>query len=177
MTDVDEIVELQRDYRNISMIKAVALFIFWRKRFVELAARHDVGWSVTLNPDRIGSLHADPEELKRYIEHMREFADKRFTTIHRSFARSFRLVCLSLAAGVVFGWRIARLIGELAPQVGLALQVIGAALLLLAAIWQLGADEKTMGGGSLVERVYAHIFAALCVLGTTALFVASTAGM
>jgi hypothetical protein len=159
-------------YRTVSPLRATVQFVFMPERFARQATRHDVSMSFTLQPNIQQHCESDANHLAEYEEQIHEAASMRMNAARRSLFSALRLVGLSALAGLACGWLLSKWLGSLSPVGNTALQVLGAAILLWAAIWQLSAEQQTMSGETLVERVHSWLFRSLCVLGTIVLFVA-----
>lgn len=165
-------VKTERPYREVSPLRATLQFVFMPKAFARQATKHDISWSLTMQPDIRRHYEGDVSLLEKYEVETREAVLVRMKAARRSLFKALRLVGLSALGGLVCGWLFSRWLGSLPSFGNTALQVLGAATLLWAAIWQLSADQQTMGGESLVERVHTWLFRSLCVFGTVVLFVA-----
>jgi hypothetical protein len=131
---------------------------------------HDIGWSFSTQPDI--RQHYSGEHIKDYEREMLAAAMKRSGVVRQALFFAARLVVFSSLAGFAIGWLFHRYLGSIPPLLNSVLQVTGAGTLLWATIWQLGADVRTMGGESLVERVHSWLFRGLYILGTVLFFVA-----
>lgn len=162
----------EKPYRLVSSWTATARFVFMPRSFLRQAVKHDIAMSFARQPDVRRHYQSDPVLLSKYEAEILEANSARMNAVRHALFSTMCLVGLSALDGLLCGWVFSHLFGNLPPSGNTALQVLGAAILLWAAIWQLGSDQQTGAGETLVERVHSWLFRALCVFGTVLLFIA-----
>jgi hypothetical protein len=101
----------ERPYKQVSRIKALTLFFFRPKRFVELAVEHDIAWILSTEADiRASYLRGD---YKPNIEKQRANAKHRSSSLRRSLFHSAFIVLGAAVVGLVAGILAQHLLGSL----------------------------------------------------------------
>src|SRR5665213_2670235 len=126
--------EMERPYRKASRAKSTFQFVFMPERFVHVATKHDISWSLTSQPDLRSIYEGDASQLAKYEAEIRVAASNRIEAVRRSLFSALRLVSLSALAGLTSGWLLSKGLGPLPSFGNSALQVLGAAILLLSLI-------------------------------------------
>lgn len=159
----------ERPYKQVSRIKALALFFFRPKRFVELAVEHDVAWILSTESDiRERYLRG---EYKPKTDEQRAYAEQRSSGLRRSLFHSAFVVLGAAVVGLLAGIIARHLLGSLGGFASNLLQVLAVGIILWATLWQLTRELQSFGGKSLPERVHGWIFNSLYTVGTIVLFV------
>lgn len=159
----------ERPYKQVSRIKALALFFFRPRRFVELAVEHDVAWVLSTESDiRASYLRG---EHKPNVEEYRANAEQRSSGLRRSLFHAAFVVLGASVVGVVVGLLAQRMLGSLGSFASNLLQALAVGVILWATLWQLTRELQSFGGGSLPERVHGWVFNSLYTVGTFVLFV------
>ncbi len=159
----------ERPYKQVSRVKALLLFFFRPKVFVELAAEHDIAWQLCVSPDiRAAYLRG---EYKPNVAEQHANAKQRSEGLRRSLLDAAMVVLVSAVLGLVSGLLLQRQVGTLAAFASNLLQAVAVAVILWATLWQLTRDLQSFGGNSLPERVHSWIFNSLYTIGTFILFV------
>lgn len=165
--------DYEQPYRTVSRIAALVSFAFRPKAFVKMATEHDVSLTLTKNKT-LRETHLPGEKLEEYRDEVRGYAGQRLPIVRKAFLRAgVRVFCAALL-GLALGWAMKGVFGALSPAMNSGIQMLGAALVLWATIWQLDADVQTMGGETLLERTHWWMFCSLYLLGTTLFFIAYT---
>jgi hypothetical protein len=160
--------DFERPYRKVSAFKAVILFLFRRKDFVDMVVEHDKAYSLATDKDlreRFLKGEYKPDEVS-----IRETAEIRTTAIRRSLFFAAIMVASSATLALISGWILQILIGDIPSWLNYVLQILGAGALLCATIWELGFGIRSFGGESLPERVHQWFFRSLYVFGTFCFF-------
>jgi hypothetical protein len=164
--------DIEKTYKEISRVRAILLFLFSKKRFIDLSIKHDAGLTITEEKDLREKWLAGqykPDENK-----LRNNATKRTDNLKKSFLLSGLFVLGSVIAAYFTGICLTKLYSPATDAYIKALQVIGAALLLWPTLWELGWHLRSWGGSTLPERTHNWIFRTLYILGTYSLFLSVT---
>jgi hypothetical protein len=161
--------DFERPYLKVSRLKAVFLFLFHRRAFLDMAAEHDVAWVISKSPDIRKSYLAGDYTPNR--EDVRAQASDRADGLRKSLFQAMLIVGVSAIAAIPVGLAARSYIGELGRITGNALQAVAAGIILWATLWQLTRELQSFGGHSLPERVHSWLFNGLYTLGTFLFFV------
>ena len=159
----------ERPYKQVSRVKALLLFFFRPKAFVEFAAEHDIAWLLSDSPD-IRASYLRGEYKPNVVEHCTN-AKQRSKGLRRSLLHAALVVLVAALLGLVAGLLLQRQVGTLATFASNLLQATAVGVILWATLWQLTRDLQSFGGNSLPERVHSWIFNSLYTIGTFILFV------
>ncbi|ABK99595.1 hypothetical protein [Pelobacter propionicus] len=159
----------ERPYKQVSRVKALLLFFFRPKAFVEFAAEHDIAWLLCDSPE----IRADylRGEYKPNVAQHHDDAKQRAEALRRSLLHAAMVVLVTALLGLVTGLLLQRQVGMLATFASNILQAVAVGIILWATLWQLTRDLQSFGGNSLPERVHSWIFNALYIIGTFILFI------
>ncbi|MDP2264901.1 MAG: hypothetical protein Q8K24_17295 [Hydrogenophaga sp.] len=156
-------------YKKPRRIRALLLFFFRPKAFVDMSAEHDVAWLLSDSPD-IRASYLKGEYEPRVSDH-RANADARSTGLRQSLLHSELVVLVSSVVGLIAGATLRSSFGDLGARASNVWQAIAVGIILWVTLWQLTKDLQSFGGKSLPERVHGWIFNSLYIAGTAILFV------
>lgn len=159
----------ERPYKQVSRIRALALFFLRPRKFVEFSAEHDIAWTLSTESD-LRARYLRGEYKPNTDEHL-DTAQQRSTALRRSLFHAGFVVLSAAVVGLVVGLIAQRLLGSLGSFASNVLQAFAVGIILWATLWQLTRDLQSFGGNSLPERVHGWVFNALYTLGTIVLFV------
>jgi hypothetical protein len=159
----------ERPYKRVSRVKALALFFFCPRKFVEVSAEHDIAWILSTESDiRASYLRG---EYKPNVEEHRANAQHRSVGLRRSLFHAGLVVLSAAVVGLLAGLLVQRLVGPLGSFASNLLQALAVGVILWATLWQLTRDLQSFGGSSLPERLHSWVFNSLYTVGTFVLFV------
>lgn len=164
--------DFERPYKQVSRVKAVALFTFRPRAFLHMATEHDIAWVLSVSPDLMARYRRG--EYKPDEAEVRENAHKRTQALRRSLLNTGLAVALSAVCALLAGFILRTSFGALSSLISSLLQGVGAGVILWVTLWQLSRDFQTVGGNSLTERVHSWVFNSLYTVGTFLFFVAYT---
>ena len=147
---------------------ALFWFLVWPSKFVQLAARYDLGINLSGDSDLAkkfdeGSYDGDPLGTE-------QLARERTWRLRSGMGLSLLLVGGSAGWAIAGGLTLTHFVGAPRPVVSMVLQMGAAALLLWATIWELNWGIRSFSGETLPERVHGWIFKGLYIVGTWCLF-------
>jgi hypothetical protein len=164
--------DFERPYKQVSRVKALALFVFRPRAFLEMASKHDIAWLLSDSPD-IRASYVRGESKPNEAE-MRSNAAHRTAGLRRSLLSSGLVVACSAIIAVVVGFLLRKNFGALSNFMSNFIQAVAVGVILWATLWQLTRDLQSFGGNSLPERVHSWVFSCLYTLGTFLFFVVYT---
>ena len=160
--------DFERPYREVSKVKALTLFLFRPRAFLDYSTAHDVSWVITKSPDIRASYVKG--EYKPDVEHTRANAQLRAHGLRRSLFSAGLIVGSTAVVAGIAGFACRAMFGALPNWLSGLAQAIAAALILWATLWELTRDLQSYGGDSLSERVHSWLFRSLYTVGTFVFF-------
>lgn len=162
--------EHERVLRELSLAKAVFLFVFSRGSFERLALKHDIASNITGAKDiREAYLNGkyNPRE-----DDTRKLVEFRTSGLRASLLRSGLAVLLVGLLSGAFGFATYLLAGVCPVWLSAILQAAGVGVILWATLWELGWNLRSMDGHTLTERVHQWLFRVMYSLGSALFFFA-----
>lgn len=158
---------------TVQPIKAVLLILFRPTRFVELSVIHDTALSFETNQQLLAKYpnrQLPSEEAKEVEKVVWEKTNK----IRGALFAAFWSTTVAILLGVLAGYSAGCVLGKPSAILVSTLQILGAAIILIATLALLGWEIQSWKGRSLPEQVNRWLFRAQYWFGTT-LFVFSLA--
>ncbi len=158
---------------KVQPVKAVILVLFRPARFVALAVIHDTALSFETNQQLLAkypSRQLPSEEIKEVEKVVWERTKK----IRGALFAAFGSTTIAILVGVLAGYSAGCAFGKPSAILLSTLQILGAAVILIATLALLGWDIQSWKGRSLSEQVNRWLFRVQYWFGTT-LFVFSLA--
>jgi hypothetical protein len=151
--------------RKTNPFTDILLFLFWPARFVKRAVQHDVELEFETNqqlraafPDKT----LPPDRLNKFQDN----AWNRTRSVRIAFFSALGLTLLAIAVGLIAGYFLKRNFCAPSSRVTSALQISGAAIILVATLAKVGWKIQSWNGETLPEKADRWMFRALYVIGT-----------
>jgi hypothetical protein len=160
----------ERILKELSLTKAILLFLFDRERFKRLATKHDIAASITGASDLRQAYIAGT--YKPNVPHVQELVEYRTITLRRSYFLSGLAVVVVGAASGSLGFMLYVVKGLCPVWLSALLQGLGVGVILWSTLWELGWNVRSMDGNTLPERVHQWLFRAMYSLGSALFFFA-----
>jgi hypothetical protein len=156
--------------RNLSVTKAVVLFLFRKQRFLHLSTKHDIAQSV-LGPEDLRKAYSEGKYTPNE-NYTRQLAEDRTSELRASLCQAFLWVLGSTLISSGVGFALQLKFGVCPQWLSSLLQLTGVAIILWATIWELGWNVRSMDGNTLPERVHQWVFRLMYIIGSSFFFLA-----
>ena len=146
-------------------VRAITLLLLKPRRFVDVAADHDVAREFETNQqlrEAYPNRQLPPDRRQGFEKNARD----RMGKIGKALSGAFAIVLLTLVAGLLAGVVLNRAAGPPSRILSMALQLVAAGIILGATLSLLGWEISSWGGETLPEKVNRWLYRFLYALGT-----------
>lgn len=140
---------MRLEMRKTNPLLAILLLLFWQDQFAKRAVQHDYELKL-------------PDSPKNAYDRVRESA----RLVRSAFFSALCITVIAIILGIFSGYCLKTHIGTPSSNTTSALQIVGAAIILVATLAKGGWNIQTHSGETLLEKTDRWIFVGLYFFGT-----------